>query len=73
MFLDYFCGKVKTNYPFFIFLFLVKFYQLFKMLKQKNSKILKMLERARFVKSSFLHFGNTKTEVEYLFAKTLLI
>jgi hypothetical protein len=49
-----------------IFLFLVKFYQLFKMLEQKNKKIPPMLETAQFVKFGFLHFGNTKIEVDIL-------
>jgi hypothetical protein len=31
-------------------------------------KILLMLEIAQFVKSGFLHFGNTKTEEEFFFS-----
>jgi hypothetical protein len=53
-----------------LFLFLVKFDQLFKMLLQKCKKILKkMLETAHLVKSSFLHIGNTKIEVEFFLPK----
>jgi hypothetical protein len=65
MFLIFFFGKTNAKSPFLFFLYLVKFYQLFKMLKQKNLKTPLMLDIAQFVKSGFLHFGNTKTEVDF--------
>jgi hypothetical protein len=59
-----FCNEAKAGG---LFKLLVEFHQLFKMLKQKNLKILLIL--AQFLKSGFLHFGNTKTEADLFLPK----
>jgi hypothetical protein len=63
MFLAFVYGKAKANGPFLISSAIQN---------AKAKKILLMLEIAQFVKSGFLHFGNTKTKVDFFFAKTFL-